>query len=136
MAVIAIGLALWGRHMGLTQGLLSILVTDTAGGPARHRLRRVQPGLRHCQAGSRRSGRGAVGLFGPGRHYCQAPVSRPWRSWICCGCRGASVSRARGATEAGRGAPRRQSGDRPYRDAPSELSRSSTARAKPCARTR
>ena len=30
MGVVAVGAALWGLHMGLTQGLLSALVADTA----------------------------------------------------------------------------------------------------------
>lgn len=66
-AVLA-GVALWGVHMGITQGLLATMVADTARRPARHRLRRLQPGQRHRHAGGQRPGRLAVGCPRRRRH--------------------------------------------------------------------
>ena len=50
------GVALWGLHMGLTQGLFSAMVADTAPKrSARHGLRHVQPGQRTGAAGGKRA---------------------------------------------------------------------------------
>jgi MFS family permease len=62
---LALGVVLWGLHMGLTQGLLSALVADTA-----------PPSLRGTafgyhgprDAGRKRDRRRAVGRLRPGRH--------------------------------------------------------------------
>jgi MFS family permease len=57
LAGVAIGVALWGLHLGITQGLLATLIADTA--PAEIAwagLRCFQPAGRTCAAGGKRSG--------------------------------------------------------------------------------
>ncbi len=52
ITVVMVGVVLWGLHMGLTQGLLSALVARLRPRRiARHRLRHVQSGERHRNAG-------------------------------------------------------------------------------------
>ena len=69
VAAVMIGVAVWGLHMGLTQGLLQALVADTAPAEfARHRLRRVQPGERARHAAGQRHRRRLVGCDRPRRH--------------------------------------------------------------------
>ncbi len=59
---LAVGVALWGLHMGLTQGLLASLVADTVPGNAtRDRVRPVQSAHRTCHAGCERDCRRTVG---------------------------------------------------------------------------
>ncbi len=68
IVVTLVGVALWGLHMGLTQGLLSAMVADTAPAElARHRLRPVQSCRRHCRAVGEHWRRRAVGRLWPGR---------------------------------------------------------------------
>ena len=69
VATVMIGVAIWGLHMGLTQGLLvGAGRRHRAGAIARHRLRRVQSGERARHAGGQRHRRRLVGLHRPGRH--------------------------------------------------------------------
>jgi MFS family permease len=55
-SVVLAGVALWGIHMGMTQGLLATMVADTA-----HGLWILQPHERPGHAASQRVGRPAVG---------------------------------------------------------------------------
>jgi len=51
LPVVSIGIILWGLHMGMTQGLLSAIVAESAPADLRgHRLRIPEPGLWHCHA--------------------------------------------------------------------------------------
>ena len=63
--IVMIGVALWGLHMGMTQGLLCALVANTAPQNLRHRFRRVQlRQRRRFVAGKPDSGR-ALGFDRP-----------------------------------------------------------------------
>jgi MFS family permease len=61
-AVVLAGVAVWGLHMGMTQGLLAVMVADTAPADLRGTAYGFfQPGQRSGAAGGQHRGRSAVG---------------------------------------------------------------------------
>ena len=68
LTVVMIGVALWGLHMGMTQGLLSALVADEAPPNPRHRLRPVQLRERCRHAAGQPDRRYSVGADRPLGH--------------------------------------------------------------------
>ena len=71
---VLLGVALWGVHMGITQGLLARMVADaTPDRSARHGIRIFQFDERAGDAGCQRIGRVVMGS--------------PWRGlYLLCGC--------------------------------------------------
>ena len=96
VAAVMVGAALWGLHMGLTQGLLATLVADTCpAGPSRQRLRPVQSRQRARVVCSERRRRPSVGWLWRARHL-------PGRCRIHCSVSaGAAAPAAQGRSRRG-----------------------------------
>ena len=67
LAAVALGVALWGLHLGMTQGLLATMVAATAPAHLRHGVRLFQSGERHRDARRQRARGSALGPARPGR---------------------------------------------------------------------
>jgi len=98
-----IGAALWGLHMGLTQGLFAKLAADTA--PAELRgtpsaSSTLPAAARSCWRASLRAPCGA-----PSVHLPRSWPARPSPYWHCLGCSPMEKSSCRGLIAAGRNRP-------------------------------